>query len=113
MKPLSQKIKYKGYGYTQVLKGKRYCLYEQNGIVNMRCFELFEIKISREKNINGLIIESKELFPKDSDFGKNAWTICDWERALAKFNELEKYQKDVNINECWVFHPLILTISKR
>ena len=89
MKPLSQKIKYKGYGYTQVLKGKRYCLYEQNGIVNMRCFELFEIKISREKNINGLIIESKELFPKDSDFGKTAWTICDWEKALAKFNELE------------------------
>ena len=90
MKPLSQKINYKGYSYTQVLKGKRYCLYEQNGIANMRCFELFGIKFSREKNINGLIIESKELFPKDSDFGKTAWTICDWEKALAKFNELEK-----------------------
>jgi hypothetical protein len=88
---LLDKIIYKNnYTYTQVLKGKRYCLYEQNGIANMRCFELFEIKFSREKNINGLIIESKELFPKDSDFGKTAWTICDWEKALAKFNELEK-----------------------
>jgi hypothetical protein len=26
---------------------------------------------------------------KDKDFGKTAWTICDWEKALAKFNELE------------------------
>jgi len=40
MKPLSQKINYKGYSYTQVLKGKRYCLYEQNGIANMRYLEL-------------------------------------------------------------------------
>ena len=88
---LLNKIIYKNnYTYTQVLKGKRYCLYEQNGIANMRCFELFKIKISREKNINGLIIESKEQFPKDIDFGKTAWTICDWEKALAKFNELEK-----------------------
>jgi hypothetical protein len=55
----------------------------------MRCFELFEIRISREKNINGLIIESKELFPKDTDFGKTAWAICDLDKALAKFNELE------------------------
>ena len=87
---LLNKIIYKNnYTYTQVLKGKRYCLYEQNGIANMRCFELFKIKISREKNINGLIIESKEQFPKDIDFGKTAWTICDWEKALAKFNELE------------------------
>ena len=87
---LLNKIIYKNnYTYTQVLKGKRYCLYEQNGIANMRCFELFKIKISREKNINGLIIESKEQFPKNEDFGKTAWTICDWEKALAKFNELE------------------------
>ena len=28
------------YTYTQVLKGKRYCLYEQNGIANMRCIEM-------------------------------------------------------------------------
>ena len=87
---LLNKIIFKNnYTYTQVLKGKRYCLYEQNGIANMRCFELFKIKISREKNINGLIIESKEQFPKDIDFGKTAWTICDWDKALAKFNELE------------------------
>jgi hypothetical protein len=89
MIPLDEIINKNNYTYTQVLKGKRYCLYEQNGIANMRCFELFEIRISREKNINGLIIESKELFPKDTDFGKTAWAICDLDKALAKFNELE------------------------
>ena len=49
---LLDKIIYKNnYTYTQVLKGKRYCLYEQNGIANMRCFELFEIKVRPKKDI--------------------------------------------------------------
>tara|TARA_B100001146_G_C15756230_1_gene253896 strand:- start:86 stop:259 length:174 start_codon:yes stop_codon:yes gene_type:complete len=55
----------------------------------MRCFELFKIKVSREKKINGTIIEKKELFPRDKDFGYTAWTICDFDKALAKFKELE------------------------
>ena len=88
---LLNKIIYKNnYTYTQVLKGKRYCIYEQRGVANMRCFELFEIKIRPTKDIKGIILKEKELFPKDIDFGKTAWTICDWEKALAKFNELEK-----------------------
>ena len=40
MIPLPQNLTYNHYGYTQVLKGKRYCLYEQNGIANMRYLEL-------------------------------------------------------------------------
>ena len=55
----------------------------------MRCFELFEIKIRPTKDIKGIILEKKELFPKNEDFGKSAWTICDLDKALAKFNELE------------------------
>ena len=55
----------------------------------MRCFELFKIKVSREKKINGTIIEKKELFPRDKDFGYTAWTICDYDEAIAKFKELE------------------------
>ena len=55
----------------------------------MRCFELFEIKVRPKKDIKGIVLEEKELFPKDKDFGKTAWTICDLDKALAKFNELE------------------------
>ena len=89
MIPIEREINYIGCCYTQVLKGKRYCLYEQNGIANMRCFELFEIKVRPKKDIKGIVLEEKELFPKDKDFGKTAWTICDLDKALAKFNELE------------------------
>jgi hypothetical protein len=89
MIPLDKIINKNNYTYTQVLKGKRYCLYEQNGIANMRCFELFEIKIRPTKDIKGIILKEKELFPKDVDFGKTAWAICDLDKALAKFNELE------------------------
>lgn len=89
MIPLDKIVNKNTYTYTQVLRGKRYCLYEQNGIANMKCFELFEIKIRPKKVFKGVILEEKELFPKDKDFGKTAWTICDLDKALAKFNELE------------------------
>ena len=39
--------------------------------------------------LNGNEYEEREVFPINEDFGKNAWTICDWEKAFAKFNELE------------------------
>ena len=39
--------------------------------------------------LNGKEYEEREVFPKDSDFGITAWTICDLDKALAKFNELE------------------------
>ncbi len=89
MKKLPKELELNGYKYSRITKGRRYCLYEQNGIANMRCFELFKIRVSREKKINGTIIEKKELFPRNEDFGYTAWTICDLDEALAKFNELE------------------------
>ena len=89
MIPLDEIINKNNYTYTQVLKGKRYCLYEQRGVANMRCFELFKLKVLAPMELNGKKYEEREVFPKDKDFGKTAWTICDWEKALAKFNELE------------------------
>ena len=89
MIPLDEIINKNNYTYTQVLKGKRYCLYEQRGVANMRCFELFEIKVLEPMELNGKKYEEREVFPKDKDFGKTAWTICDLDKALAKFNELE------------------------
>ena len=105
MIPLPQNLTYNHYGYTQVLKGKRYCLYEQRGVANMRCFELFEIKVLEPMELNGKYYEEREVFPKNEDFGKTAWTICDYDKALAKFNELENEQMNININEGWVFTP--------
>ena len=112
MIPLDKIINKNNYTYTQVLKGKRYCIYEQRGVANMRCFELFKLKVLAPMELNGKKYGEREVFPKNEDFGLTAWTICDWEKALARFNELENEQKDINSNKCWVFHPLILTISK-
>ena len=89
MIPLDEIINKNNYTYTQVLKGKRYCLYEQRGVANMRCFELFEIKVLAPMHLNGKKYEEREVFPKNEDFGRTAWTICDWEIALSRFNELE------------------------
>ena len=40
-------------------------------------------------NPNIKIEKTLEVFPKNEDFGKTAWTICDLDKAIAKFNELE------------------------
>ena len=59
MIPLEREINYNRYTYTQVLKGKRYCLYEQRGVANMRCFELFEIKVLAPMHLNGKKYEER------------------------------------------------------
>ena len=40
MIPLDKIINKNNYTYTQVLKGKRYCIYEQRGVANMRYLKL-------------------------------------------------------------------------
>ena len=89
MNKLSKELELNGYKYSRIIKGKRYCLYEQRGIANMRCFELFEIKVLEPMELNGKHYEEREVFPKDEDFGYSAWTICDYDEAIAKFKELE------------------------
>ena len=31
----------------------------------------------------------REVFPKNDDFGITAWTYCDYNKAIEKYNELE------------------------
>ena len=89
MKPLEREINLNGYTYVQVLNGKRTYVYEQRGISNKRYFEVF-IKINLEpKEIMGKKYPEREVFPKNDDFGISAWTYCDYNKAIEKYNELE------------------------
>jgi len=90
MIPLSPIIHKNGYSYTQVYRGLRSCIYEQHVTPSVTYYEVFLIKISREKCINDKIIEARERFPRDEDFGYSAWTFSDFEKALRRYNELEK-----------------------
>ncbi|NLO00784.1 MAG: hypothetical protein GX126_00500 [Bacteroidales bacterium] len=89
MKALPLKIRKNGFNYTQVLRGRQSCIYEQRLHEKTIAFEVFTIKTSPKRKIMGKWIEEKELFPHNEAFGYWAWTYCTLEKAKLKYIELD------------------------
>ena len=94
MKALFNKSRKSGFVYTQVLRGKRSCIYEQEVTPEIKYYEVFILQIRKEKTIKFKAgdkkIEAGEMWPNNEAFGKWAWTCRTLERAMERFNELEK-----------------------
>jgi len=88
------KLRKNGFDYELVLRGKKALIYSQRVSENVTYYEVFRMKISRTKTIQGKIIPPHERFPRDEDFGKWAWTYRSYDKALRKFHDLE------NENSC-------------
>jgi hypothetical protein len=89
-----------GYTYKQLKRGKKAFIYAQHDPRNDRivAFEVFELKIQKEKVANypgapEVFYPSKERFPGNEDFGRWAWTYSRRESAESKFEELEKKEE--------------------
>jgi len=89
IRTLPANLRKNGFDYTQVSRGERSCLYAQHVTPSVTYFEVFLIKISREICINGKIIQARERFPSNEDFGYSAWTYRNLARARGKFEVLE------------------------
>jgi len=89
MLTLPDKIRKNGFNYTLVSRGRTSCLYAQTVTKNLKYYEVFIIRVAPEKNINGTIIPSKEVFPRNEDFGKYAWSLRTLAKAMDKFFEIE------------------------
>jgi len=83
------KLRKNGYDYTQVLRGRRSCLYEQHVTPRIKQYEVFEIRIRPAETIQGKKYPEREKFPSNEDFGSWAWSYTSFEKAKAKFDELE------------------------
>ncbi len=81
-----------GFNYTQVSLGIKSAVYEQTytQIPPVSYFEVFRIKEQKEFTINGITSPAKFRIPGNEDFGLWAWVYRDKEKAIKKFNELEK-----------------------
>ncbi|MFC2118082.1 hypothetical protein ACFLSY_05535 [Bacteroidota bacterium] len=95
VKTLQLKLTKNGFNYTQVLRGKRSCIYAQEVTEDITYFEVFIIKVkpSRKIIVNGELIReipAREIFPHDEAFGYWAWSIKLYENALKKFKKLEE-----------------------
>ena len=51
--------------------------------------EVFEKNTLEPKEIMDKKYPKREVFPKNDDFGITAWTYCDYNKAIEKYNELE------------------------
>ena len=89
MKTLPLKLRKNGFNYSQVLRGKRSCIYEQTVTENIKYYEVILIKIAPEKVIKGKKFESRERFPHNEAFGYWAWTYPTYEMAYEAFKVLE------------------------
>jgi hypothetical protein len=94
MKTLPLKKRYNGFDYTLVHRGKRTCIYKQIVTNEIRYYEVFIIKVREERTIKfkdgERKIKAHEMWPGNEAFGKWAWTFRTLERAMFRFNELEK-----------------------
>lgn len=78
-----------GFKYTQVLRGKVAAIYQQLSGGNIISYEVFKIETRQHTEIFGRIYPDREIFPRNEDFGYNAWSIIDYKKAFEKFKNLE------------------------
>ena len=95
VKTLLLKLRKNGLTYTQVLRGHRSALYELMVSESEKRYEVFKIRIKPKRKINGMILEAREKFPGNEDFGYTAWVYGTLDEAKRKFNEIEKEAKEL------------------
>ena len=92
MKTLPKKLRKNGFDYTLVSRGKRSCIYEQRVSEEIKRYEVFLIKVQREREYQGKLFPEKERFPHDEAFGYWAWTCMTLDAAMKRFNDLENQE---------------------
>lgn len=89
VRPLQTKYRKNGYDYTIASRGKISAIYCQQVTEKVKYFEVFRIRVAPRCEIKGNIIEAHEKFPGNEDFGKWAWSINSYDKAMLKFKEFE------------------------
>jgi hypothetical protein len=91
MKYLEEKIRKNGFDYLLIKKGEKAYIYKQwdDEVDFTVAYEVFKIKIDKEKEVFGDIMPEREVFPGNEDFGKWAWTYPSLEKAEVRFQRLE------------------------
>jgi len=98
MQELEKVIRKNGFDYHLHTRGENAFIYEQKG-ENWKdetvtfAFEVFRKIVDPEKEVFNTVYPIRERFPANEDFGKWAWTIKEEEKAIERFNLLEKETK--------------------
>jgi acetoacetate decarboxylase len=103
MKKLEQHQRKNGFDYELVERNDKAAIYKQvenYGENNeyIVAYEVFLIKIRKDKSIVGNFIEGGEIFPSNEDFGKNAWTYSTFLETLKDQALKKAYNKYNSLN---------------
>ena len=90
IKILPETIRKNGYTYVLLRRTTEKALYAQYHRNVLIAFETFKIKVqqSRFSTLLHTIQPPCERFPGNEDFGRTAWTITEYQKAVEKYNEL-------------------------
>ena len=90
LKILPETIRKNGYTYVLLRRTSEKALYAQYLRNVLIAFETFKIMVqqSRFSTLLRTIQPPCERFPGNSDFGKTAWSIQNYQDALKKYQEL-------------------------
>lgn len=75
----------RGQLFRQLLRGEQSTLYEVNDNEAIH-YDVFRIRISKYPRTRELY----ETYPKRSSFGIRAWVYRNFEKAIVKYNEIDK-----------------------
>jgi hypothetical protein len=103
IKKLPHRLRKNGFTYSQVMVCGEYRIYEQDynsGIRHnatefsptIKCYEIFKVKVRPAEIISGIQYPEREVFPKDEDFGKTAWSMRELDRAIDKLIKLKGHK---------------------
>lgn len=92
MQLLEPNIRKNGFDYRLIKKGDKAYIYEQwdDEFEFVVAYEVFKIKIEKEKLVFGDLMPEREVFPGNEDFGKWAWTYGTLEKAEERYEHIER-----------------------
>lgn len=101
MQLLKENLRKNGFDYKLVKKGEKAYIYEQwdDEEKFTVAYEVFKIKIEKEKLVFGDLMPEREIFPGNEDFGTWAWTYPSLEKAEERFQQVESGQIDEVLDE--------------
>lgn len=88
---LLKEVRKNGFLYVQIVRSENVAIYQQRDPKNDLkhvAYEVFRIKIQRERYFKGRHFPRKEVLAANEDFGKTAWTFRKGQKALIKFINL-------------------------
>jgi len=89
---LKKKLRKNGYDYTQLHRGEKACLYELNYAKNVKYYEVFLIKVRKQRTVANKTFPKAEVFPHDEAFGYWAWVSRNYSKMKAKFDQIESVE---------------------